>query len=267
MVAYETPKRIRIEETIFAYLEFPLMVLGAIICGGFVGFFIWLFVNNLWVAIFFGLVVGIYFLRGAWKGFLGRLRFWIQFHPDHVQIGRKFASCRFPYKLVEMITIQRNHLKKTFYIEIECSKNEVQIYLPNESIAECVSLLCKSCNNAIYVDINGNEHLPPYSTQPDFTLKNLKNHYLSKIIAWSLGFVFALLLDFHFCTMLVSWIQGKPMGKELYFVIGVLVLSGSGSVASLIMLINYIKKLLHLSREMRKEKCDTICTNNKPISQ
>jgi len=250
---FETPRSIRIEEKIFACIEFLCFIPIAIFFGIAAGFIIWLLFNIVWPACLFALFVGIFFIRIVWKGFLSRLCFYIQFHPDYLQIGRGLACCRFPYDLIEMISIRKNKLKKAIYVEIECMSKELDIYLQPNSLADCVSLLLKSCNNAIYVDIYGNEHLSACATHPDFTINNLKNHYIGKIMVWSLVAFFSLMFDFHFCVTVCSWINGKFVAMDLYPLIMFVLLSGTGSV-SIILLIRYVKKLLHLMRQIKKSQ-------------
>jgi hypothetical protein len=261
MVSFETPRGILIEEKIFACIEFLVKIPVSILFGVASGFIIWIIVNDIWLGGILAFIVGLFFLRFAWNGFLGRLRFCIQLHPDHVQIGRGLACCRFPYELVEMITIQRKEIKKANYLEIECMNHEVQVYLPVDSLAECVYLLRNSCNNSIYVDNYGQEHLPTNATRPDFILNNLRNYYLGKIMVWSIASIYTLLLDFHYCVMMYSWMQGKFIAMDLPYLVIFILSSGFGSVFSFFKLISYINKSLYLSRE-NKSQFDSEYINN-----
>jgi hypothetical protein len=250
---FETPRSIQIEEKIFACVEFLCFVPIAILFGIAAGFIIWLLFNIVWPAYLFALFVGIFFLRIVWKGFLSRLCFYIKFHSDHLQIGRGLARCRFPYDLVEMISIQENKLKKAIYVEIECMNKELEVYLQPNSVADCVSMLLKSCNNAIYIDIYGNEYVSANATRPDFTMKNLRNHYIGRIMVCSLVAFFTLLWDLEFCVTMCSWINGKVVALDLYSLTMFVLLSGTGS-ASIVLLIRYVKKLSYLSRQMKKSQ-------------
>ena len=188
--------------------------------------------------------------------------FCIQFYPDHLQIGRGLACCRFPYELVEMITVQKTKRKKMIYIEIECLNKELKVYLSLGSLANCISMLLNSCHNAIYVDLHGKEHIYIHATRPDFVIKNLRNYYLGKIMVWSLGFIFSLYLDFHFCVILLFWIQGKIVAMDFPFLMSFILAFLSSSVVSFFVLIHYIKKSLYLSREIKRSKIDSKLMNN-----
>jgi hypothetical protein len=265
MSYFETPRGIKNTEKIFACIELLCMVALAIIFGAASCFIIWLIFNNVWLACLIALIVFLFFLRIVWKGFLSHMCFSIQFYPDHLQIGRGLACCRFPYELVEMITVQKINSNKSIAIEIECLNKEVKVYLSPNSLADCVSLLCNSCKNAIYIDICGKEYLPIHTKRPDFILKNLRNHYLGRIIAWTIIFFLALFFDIHTCVMMYAWMHGKFIAMDLPFLLIFLFLSGAGSVFSLFVVIRYIKKLKHLSCEIKKSKFDSDFVNNTTI--
>jgi hypothetical protein len=218
MKSFETPRGVRIGEKIFASLELFLFAPAAILIAGVMpGGMIWgIFPDLWWLGLVVGLFFGLYVLRIVWHGFLGRLRFCIQFHPDYLIIGRGLARCRFAYDYVEKIAIPRlNQLSKNkdIFIEISCMKNEAIVYLSNESFYECLKLLKESCANALYIDPSGNEHLPNNANNPDFTLGVLRKHYRKTIIAWAGLFLFASVFAITYGFGVFNWWRGN-IGRE-----------------------------------------------------
>jgi hypothetical protein len=253
MEAFESPLAVRIEETVFACLEFPLTALMIVVLGAVPGGIVWMLVDP-WLGIVVGIALCWFFYPVAWDGFLGRLRFCIQFHPDRLQVGRRWATRLFPYDLVEKIALPRPsrvRYQGSKQVEITCFDDDTKVYLNDNLLGRCLGLLRERCCNAIFVDEAGREYLPENAIRPDFTLMSLRKHYRRWMYRWIAGFLVSIYLTLSLVAMVTIAVQGNFDHAVIHLIVHV-VFGPPLLVTSLYMMLDYRRKVRIVSAKMQE---------------
>ena len=144
-------------------------------------------------AVAIGLVMVFVAVKFSWRLVLSKLRFCIVFHPECLQIGRGLAKCLIPYDDVETISLPLRN-ERGSWIKVGCRKYKAQVILDPEEIRGCLSWLRQYSANAIVVDENGRERLPPTHANADRCLDAMEQYFRRKagVLVWA-GFFFGCL--------------------------------------------------------------------------
>jgi hypothetical protein len=207
-IRFESDRRVKIADTIYALIfGSAIFLLNALLA-----FILSLELNDLAklpVPVIIS-IVAIFFFLGlycCWKLVCSKLRFCLIFTTQHIQVGRGCAKCRFIYEDVDLIN---GHLTNDGgCVRLNCGWNSARVYLPSYSLIECVKLLRRYCNNAVFVDFQGKEYLPQNPTRPAKTLTALEGHYRRKCLFFLLMTILFILIFANFSWELWQWWQGK----------------------------------------------------------
>lgn len=111
------------------------------------------------------LTVGLYV---TWKVLLGIPRFRIALAPGLVMVGGRYWKDEVSNGDVEVISPPAE--KREHGVMLEFGGRKALVYLSPTDEAQCLALLWKRCENALFIDRTGQEYLPRSASRPRLTL-------------------------------------------------------------------------------------------------
>jgi hypothetical protein len=107
-------------------------------------------------------------------------------------------------------------------------------------------MLGEKCSDAIYVDLDGKEHLPKSATRPDFTLLALQKYYRRLFLRWTWTFLASLCFTVSLIAALLMDLQLNG-GKDWLIHAHGAVIGPGIAITSFYMMMNYRNKLRGLA--------------------
>jgi hypothetical protein len=214
-VGFYTDWRMRVADTALALVGMFIAILLTVILAGGIGLVLFVLIVPAWLDTVVGVLFGLFTTYALWQETIDRLRFCVIFHTDYLQVGGGLARLDIPYQEVEVFGYMKH--ARSDRVGIVWHGSQSLVRLPESSIPQCLAHLRERCANAVYVDRNRREHLPPAPTNAEFTVQSLQRHYRRLSRYWACGLVLSSLLAIYFAAAVATGIVERAPPEAILF--------------------------------------------------
>jgi hypothetical protein len=169
VVVFATPPKRRVRSVAFAAFSGGALLAISFVAAATVYIVIaWVFGGPVAGAITAAAPVGVLGVYMTWKILVAMLRFHVAAGRDTVTMGSGFLRRSFRCPMVETISLPDD--KREHGVAMEGDGYRAVVYLSPTDEDQCVAVLRRRCENALFIDRAGREHLPRAASRPSLTL-------------------------------------------------------------------------------------------------
>ncbi len=199
-----------------------------------------------------GLIGGYFVLKAV----ACRLRLYVAFHRDRVQIGGGIVKRVFPYEEVELVALPQSG-EKGDWIAVHCRGAFARIFPVTAWVSQVMVLLRGYCSNAAFIDRQGVVSLPTHPTSPDRSLTGLQRFYSRRSRRLGFGAVIVacsgVYFDLFVSCVVDVFLHRQPSMRELYFAVAVVTVLHGGAILLLVRTARRSRKMAAIVQSVRVE--------------
>lgn len=236
---FKTPFRHVLGETVLVLVVVPVVLVFCLLMSFVCGYAAGSVVSNddwSWVVLF-ALAIPMFLVLCylTWLGARQRLKFTLKIGPEELLFGKGLFRESMPCTAVETIRDKASavHDPDSHWVEITGARRKWKCFFGHASGA-CIGALREVCSNAVFVDIQGKEHLPAGTHSPVRAIGNLVRTRRATAtaallvaipcLAWALIILVALIVKVAQGTSLTEAVSGIPVRFLVVPVLGTVTL-------------------------------------------